>query len=215
MPASTLSVYACPAFSHACSAFGHASSDFRHEEGATRDEERVTRGEERVTRGGVEEGGAGISMAGMSVREAEPADIDEICALIEEHARYEGNETLTLDRSEMSGHLFCPDPKAWVLIAEPAGRTEVAGFAFCSWNFSTWAGRPGIWLDDLYVRPSYRGQGLGQGLLNALRARTTGRVEWDMQAGNAQAERFYRKLGAEPVTGWIRYRWSPEADPET
>ncbi|MFD2417326.1 GNAT family N-acetyltransferase [Amycolatopsis pigmentata] len=149
----------------------------------------------------------------MPVRDAEPADAAEICALIEEHARYEGNETLVLDRVEMTKHLFGPEPKAWVLIAEPPGAAEVAGFAFCSWNFSTWEGRPGIWLDDLYVRPRHRRHGLGRELLGALRARTTGRVEWDMQAGNTRAEAFYRDLGAEPVTGWIRYRWSPEAYP--
>ncbi|GLY69258.1 GNAT family N-acetyltransferase [Amycolatopsis taiwanensis] len=151
----------------------------------------------------------------MPIRDAEPADAEEICALIEEHARYEGNETLSLDRSEMSKHLFGPDPKAWVLIAEAPGAGEVAGFAFCSWNFSTWEGRPGIWLDDIFIRPQYRRHGLGRELLDELRARTTGRVEWDMQAGNVQAEQFYEVLGAKPVPGWIRYRWSPEATPET
>lgn len=151
----------------------------------------------------------------MPVRDAEPADAEEICALIEEHARFEGNDTLSLDRSEMAKHLFGPEPKAWVLIAEPADAAEVAGFAFCSWNFSTWEGRPGIWLDDLYIRPRYRRQGLGRELLTALRARTAGRVEWDMRVGNTQAERFYHELGAKPVNGWIRYRWSPQGHPET
>ncbi|HKS46880.1 MAG TPA: GNAT family N-acetyltransferase [Amycolatopsis sp.] len=151
----------------------------------------------------------------MPVRDAEPADAEEICALIEEHARYEGNDTLTLDRAEMTKHLFGSDPKAWVLIAEPPGGAEVAGFAFYSWNFSTWEGRPGIWLDDLYIRPEHRRHGLGHELLVALRARTSGRVEWDMQAGNTRAEAFYQRLGAKPVPGWIRYRWSPRADPAT
>jgi GNAT superfamily N-acetyltransferase len=154
-------------------------------------------------------------MTGMPVRDAEPGDAPEICALIEEHARHEGNDTLTLDREEMTKHLFGPDPKAWVLIAEPPGAEVVAGLAFCSWNFSTWEGRPGVWLDDLYIRPEYRRCGLGRELLDALRARTTGRVEWDMQAGNAQAELFYRRLGAEPVRGWIRYRWSSAGQSET
>ncbi|QWF81801.1 GNAT family N-acetyltransferase [Amycolatopsis sp. CA-230715] len=146
----------------------------------------------------------------MPVRDAEVGDIEEICSLIEEHARYEGNDELVLDRVEMTKHLFGPEPKAWVLMAEPPGeRGKVAGFAFCSWNFSTWEARPGIWLDDLFVRPDYRRFGLGRELLDALRARTEGRVEWDMQEGNEKATAFYAKLGAEPVGGWIRYRWRP------
>ncbi|HJQ46658.1 MAG TPA: GNAT family N-acetyltransferase [Amycolatopsis sp.] len=148
----------------------------------------------------------------MPIREALAADADEICALIEEHARYEGNDTLVLDRAEMIEHLFGSAPKAWVLIAEAPGEPgRTAGFAFCSWNFSTWEARPGIWLDDLFIRPEYRRSGLGRELLAALRERTTGRVEWDMQAGNDKAAAFYAELGAEPVPGWIRYRWSPRS----
>jgi GNAT superfamily N-acetyltransferase len=146
----------------------------------------------------------------MPVRDAEVADAEEICALIEEHAVYEGNTTLKLDRVEMTKHLFGPEPKAWVLIAEaPDAPGEVAGFAFCSWNFSTWEARPGVWLDDLFIRPRHRRHGLGGELLNALRNRTSGRVEWDMQEGNEKADAFYRQLGAEPVPGWLRYRWRP------
>jgi GNAT superfamily N-acetyltransferase len=149
----------------------------------------------------------------MPVRDAEVVDVDEICALIEEHAVYEGNHTLKLDRVEMTKHLFGPDPKAWVLIAEPPGEPgQVAGFAFCSWNFSTWEARPGIWLDDLFIRPEHRRHGLGGELLNALRNRTSGRVEWEMQAGNEKADAFYRQLGAEAVPDWVRYRWRPGAD---
>lgn len=147
----------------------------------------------------------------MSVRDAHVGDLEQICALIEEHARYEGNERLALDRAEMSEHLFGPDPKAWVLLSHPPDSDEVAGFAFCSWNFSTWQARPGIWLDDLFIRPEYRRHGIGGELLAALRGRTRGRVEWDMQEGNEKADAFYRQLGAEPVHGWVRYRWYPSA----
>ncbi|WP_236796632.1 GNAT family N-acetyltransferase [Amycolatopsis sp. GM8] len=145
----------------------------------------------------------------MPVRDAEVADAEEICALIEEHARYEGNDSLVLDRAEMTKHLFGPEPKAWVLIAESPGRPGVvAGFAFCSWNFSTWSGQPGIWLDDLFIRPEHRRYGLGGELLEALRARTSGRVEWEMQEGNEKAAAFYKQLGAVSVSGWIKYRWT-------
>lgn len=141
----------------------------------------------------------------MPIRDAVESDIDDICSMIEEHARYEGNDELTLDRQDMAKHLFGPDPKAWVLIAEVDGAT--AGLAFCSWNFSTWEARPGIWLDDLFVRPEYRRLGLGRQLLVELKARTDGRVEWDMQEGNDKGAAFYTELGAKPVPGWVRYRW--------
>ncbi|WP_037317729.1 GNAT family N-acetyltransferase [Amycolatopsis orientalis] len=148
----------------------------------------------------------------MPVRDAVADDIEEICALIEEHAVYEDKHDLKLDRQEMAGFLFGPDPKAWVLLATPPDEPgTVAGFAFCSWNFSTWEARPGIWLDDLFVRPEHRRFGLGGELLNELSARTPGRVEWDMQEGNEKGEAFYAQLGAEPVPGWIRYRWRPHA----
>jgi GNAT superfamily N-acetyltransferase len=144
----------------------------------------------------------------MPVRDAEVADAEEICALIEEHAVYEGNDSLALDRVEMTKHLFGPDPKAWVLIAEaPDAPGEVAGFAFYCWNFSTWLAQPGIWLDDLFIRPEYRRHGLGRELLAALRTRTAGRISWDMQGGNDKAAEFYRRLGAKPIHEWVRYSW--------
>ncbi|WP_116045450.1 GNAT family N-acetyltransferase [Amycolatopsis palatopharyngis] len=146
----------------------------------------------------------------MPVRDAVEGDVEEICALIEEHARYEGNDELVLDREDMRRHLFGTDPKAWVLIAEPPGQQgTVAGFAFCTWSFSTWEARPGIWLDDVFIRPEHRRYGLGGELLAELRDRTAGRVEWDMQEGNDRAAAFYKQLGAQEVHGWTRYRWRP------
>lgn len=144
----------------------------------------------------------------MPVRDARPSDVPEICALIEEHAVYEGKHDLVHDRAAMAGYLFGPDPKAWVVIAYPDDEPDtVAGFAFCSWNFSTWEGRPGIWMDDLFVRPAYRKLGLARELMLDLRARTDGRIEWEMQEGNAHGAAFYARLGAEVVPGWIQYRW--------
>lgn len=144
----------------------------------------------------------------MPVRDAGPEDVEEICALIEEHAVYEGNDDLKLDRAEMARHLFGDDPKAWVVLAHPDGEPQtVAGFAFCSWNFSTWSAQPGIWMDDLFVRPEFRRGGLARELLTDLKSRTDGRVEWEMQADNAKGKAFYAQLGAVPVPGWVRYRW--------
>lgn len=146
----------------------------------------------------------------MPIRDARPADRDEICSMIEEHAAYEGNEALRLDRVAMGGHLFGAAPSAWVLLGYPDGvPAQVAGFAVCCWTFSTWEGRPGIWMDDLFVRPAYRRLGIGRELLAELRERTDGWVEWEMQDGNSEASEFYASLGAFPVTGWTRYRWQP------
>ena len=143
----------------------------------------------------------------MPIRDATDADLDEICALIEEHARHEGNNELVIDREAMREYLFGTDPVARVIIAEAVGR--VAGFVLYTRTFSTWEAKPGIWLDDLFIRPEFRRDGLGRAMLYELRSRTDGRVEWEMQGGNARAEAFYRQLGAEPVHGWVQYRWRP------
>jgi GNAT superfamily N-acetyltransferase len=147
----------------------------------------------------------------MPVRDATAADLPEICALIRELADYERlAHEVELDEGEMARHLFGDDPAAAVLIAE-ADRGEVAGFALFYTTFSTFLGRPGIWLEDLFVRPERRGEGHGVALLQALRARTDGRVEWAVLDWNEPAIAFYRALGAGPVEGWIRYRWLPTA----
>lgn len=147
----------------------------------------------------------------MPVRDAVASDLEQICSMIEEHAQYEGKNDLSLDREEMAKHLFGPSPKAWVLLATAPGEAErPAGFALCCWNFSTWQAKPGIWLDDIFIRPDSRRHGLGRELLTELRARTEGRVEWEMQSDNEKAAAFYQGLGAVTVDGWVQYRWYPE-----
>jgi GNAT superfamily N-acetyltransferase len=80
--------------------------------------------------------------------------------------------------------------------------------ALWCWSFSTFLGRPGIWLEDLFVRPERRGHGLGRALLEALFERAgDGRVEWAVLDWNAPSIAFYESLGARPVAGWTRYRW--------
>jgi len=112
------------------------------------------------------------------VRDAGPDDLDEICALIVELARYEElAHEVAFDRDELAGHLFGPSPAARVLIAEVTDaedRPVVAGFALWFTTFSTFLGRPGIWLEDLFVRPEHRGCGLGRALIEGLRDRTDG-----------------------------------------
>jgi len=144
----------------------------------------------------------------MPVRDATVDDVEDICLLIEEHARYEGKDDLELDRGDMAQYLFGPEPKAWVVIAEVDGVT--AGMALCTWTFPSWDARPGVFLDDLFVKPEFRRHGLGRELMAELGKRTSGRVEWDMQEGNDKAEAFYASLGGRPVEGWIKYRWWPE-----
>ena len=143
------------------------------------------------------------------LRDASPDDLDEICALIRELADYErlGHE-ITFDRDELGGWLFGPTPRAWVTLAEPDDRPgTVAGMALWHWTFSTFLGRPGIWLEDLVVRTEHRGAGLGRALLLSLFDRSPGRVEWAVLDWNEPSIAFYRSLGAEPVAGWTRYRW--------
>jgi GNAT superfamily N-acetyltransferase len=148
------------------------------------------------------------------LRDATPADLDHISALIRELADYErlGHE-VTFDRDELGGWLFGPAPRAWVTLAEPDDQPgTVAGMALWYWTFSTFLGRPGIWLEDLMVRPEHRGVGLGTALLTSLFDRSPGRVEWAVLDWNEPSIAFYRSLGALPVDGWIRYRWTrPES----
>jgi GNAT superfamily N-acetyltransferase len=147
------------------------------------------------------------------VRAATEADLYEICALIGELAEYEElSHEVVLDPGEVRTHLFGPDPAAHVLLAE-SDSGEVVGFALWYRTFSTFLGRPGIWLEDLFVRPEHRGRGHGLALLYALRERTADRVEWAVLDWNEPSIRFYEALGATPVAGWTRYRWLPSQNP--
>ena len=143
----------------------------------------------------------------MPIRPAAVSDFDEIASLIRELAAYEKLEReVVFDPVELHAHLFGPDPAASVLIAE-TDDGAVAGMALYFRTFSTFLGKPGIWLEDLYVRPEHRGQGFGWSLLNAVRAQTEGRVEWAVLDWNAPTIAFYKRIGAEKVQGWSRYRW--------
>jgi GNAT superfamily N-acetyltransferase len=149
----------------------------------------------------------------MPVRPATPADLEEIAALITELAEYEDlRDHVTFEPAALSRWLFGPDPAARVAIAEaplPDGGVAVAGFALWFRTFSTFLGRPGVWLEDLFVRPAHRGRGLGGELLRHVRGLTDGRVEWSVLDWNEPAVDFYRHLGAVPVTGWTTFRWAP------
>ena len=142
------------------------------------------------------------------IRDAEPGDLPEVLALVRELAEYERSAgEVAFDPEEFGRHVFGPDAVARVLIAEHDG--AVAGMALYYRTFSTWVGRPGIWLEDLFVRPQFRRHGLGRALLDALRARTDGRVEWAVLDWNTPAHDFYRTLGAHPMEEWTVWRWPP------
>jgi GNAT superfamily N-acetyltransferase len=143
----------------------------------------------------------------MIIRDAALRDLDEILALVRALAEYEGEpEAVVFDREEFARHCFGDDAVARVLIAKTD--EAVAGFALYYRTFSTWLGRDGIWLEDLFVRPEYRRQGCAQALLAELRRRTSGRVEWAVLDWNEPAHEFYRSIGAAPVDGWTIWRWT-------
>lgn len=144
----------------------------------------------------------------MPIRAANPDDLAAVADLILELADYEElrHEVEWSSPEELAPHLFGDGAVAHVdLATTDAG--EVVGMALWFPTFSTFVGRPGIWLEDLYVRPPHRGEGYGRALLEHLMARSPGRVEWAVLDWNEPSIAFYRSLGAAPVDGWTRYRW--------
>ena len=148
------------------------------------------------------------------IRPGRVEDISTIAQLIRELAEYERlSHEVTFTEAELRGHLFGPTPKAEVLIAED-GRA-VVGFALYLHNFSTFLGRPGIYLEDLFVRPAHRHQGHGQAMLRELARiaveRGCGRFEWAVLDWNEPAIDFYRALGAVAMHDWTIFRVTGEA----
>lgn len=149
------------------------------------------------------------------IRPATPGDVPLIAAFVGELAEYEQlAHEVVLDEAALADHLFGTRPYAEVLIAETDdGRP--AGFALFFHNFSTFLGRPGIHLEDLFVRPEHRGAGHGIGLLRAIggiaRDRGCGRIEWNVLDWNEPSIRFYESLGARPMREWLLYRLTGDA----
>jgi GNAT superfamily N-acetyltransferase len=145
----------------------------------------------------------------MRVRDAAADDLPEILAMVRELATFEREpEAVAFDPDEFERNVFGNAAVAHVLIGETEGG-DVAGFAVWFRTFSTWLGKSGIWLEDLFVRPAYRRSGLGRLLLDALRDRTDGRLEWAVLDWNTDAQQFYRSLGAAPQDAWTTWRWDP------
>jgi GNAT superfamily N-acetyltransferase len=140
-----------------------------------------------------------------SLRAALPQDVPAIAGLVEELAVFEQLEhLLKLTPEALQEHLFGPRPviEAWVGVIEG----EVVAYAICFTSYSTFLGKPGLYLEDLYVRPAHRRSGLGKGMLKHLAAlalqRGYGRFEWTVLDWNEDAIRFYQRMGADLLPDW-------------
>lgn len=150
----------------------------------------------------------------IDIRTAGPDDLGLIADFIRKLADYEQlAHEVRFDAATLHRHLFGPHPAAQVLIGEIGG--EPAGFALFFQTFSTFEGKPGIWLEDLFVEPHARGAGLGRALLARLAAlvieRGGARLEWNVLDWNDLGKGFYRSIGASHVDGWERWRMQDDA----
>ena len=148
------------------------------------------------------------------IRPASESDVDTIFSLIKELADYEGlSDQVVATQEDIRKSLFGGRPFAEALIGE---YQEVPiSFALFFYNFSTFIGKPGIYLEDLYVRAEYRGKGFGRRMLSHIARlavkRGCGRFEWSVLDWNAPAIRTYDRLNAKPMKDWILYRLAGKA----
>ena len=145
----------------------------------------------------------------ITITPATPGDVPTILSLIRELAEYEkllGRVSAT--EASLRRDLFGDRPYAEVLVGRLGG--EPVGYALFFHSYSTFLAVPGIYLEDVFVRPAARGKGVGKALLRAVaraaRDRGCGRVEWAVLNWNTPAIQFYESLGAEPLDGWTTYR---------
>ena len=148
------------------------------------------------------------------IEPARPEDVPMILMLIRELAEFERLlHEVTATEEQVHEGLFGARPSAEVVMARIGD--EVAGFALYFHNFSTFLAKPGIYLEDLYVRQKFRGQGCGEALLRHLAsialARGCGRLEWSVLDWNQRAIDFYKSLGAAPMSEWTIYRVTGDA----
>ena len=144
-----------------------------------------------------------------TIRPAREEDASVILFLIKELAEYERlSHEVVATENDLRNTLFGERPLAETLIGEYEGAP--ISFALFFHNYSTFIGKPGIYLEDLYVRPAYRGRGFGSKMLAYIAAlakeRNCGRFEWSVLNWNTPAIRTYEKLGANPMKDWILYR---------
>ena len=153
-------------------------------------------------------------MSGLVLRQAARADAPLVMQFIRDLADYEklAHEVVT-NEAEIASALFGANPRVFCDIAEWNG--EPAGFALWFYSFSTFRGRHGIYLEDLFVKPQFRGHGIGKALLANLAKRAAAqdcaRVEWSVLDWNAPAIAFYKSLGAVPLDDWTMMRLTGDA----
>ena len=145
----------------------------------------------------------------LEIQVAQPGDEGEIMRLVRELALYEREpEAVVATESDFREHLFGEPAIAHCLLAR--WDHEVVGFALYFFNYSTWLGRPGLYLEDLFVGPAARKRGVGGALLRELarvaKTRNCGRMEWAALDWNTLATDFYRNLGAVPMEEWTTFR---------
>jgi diamine N-acetyltransferase len=150
----------------------------------------------------------------LTIRAARPEDSALIFSLVRELADYEKlSSELDASEAQIAGALFSQQPRLFCDIAEWSG--QAAGFAVWFLNFSTFRGRHGIYLEDIFVRPAMRGRGIGKALMARLAARCVeagyARVEWTVLDWNAPSIEFYKSIGAQVMDEWKICRLSGDA----
>ncbi len=141
------------------------------------------------------------------IRPAVEGDLSELMAMILELAEFENlSDQVECTEEDLQRVLFGPDAFVKDVVVE-ADDGSIAGHALYYRSFSTFLGQPGIWLEDIYVRPDHRRQGHAGELMSFLREQSSGRLEWEVLDWNLGAVNFYQGLGARPMGGWTRYRW--------
>ncbi len=149
-----------------------------------------------------------------TIRAATPADVAAMLALMRELAEFEKlTDLFVVTEADVHAALFGPRPSAEALVAENGGR--IVGYAVFFHNFSTFLGRRGLYLEDLYVQPAQRGSGLGSAMLRHLAAlaveRQCGRFEWSVLDWNQTAIDFYERMGASVLPDWRIVRITGDA----
>jgi GNAT superfamily N-acetyltransferase len=147
----------------------------------------------------------------MKIRPAQPEEVGIVLQLIHDLAHYEKapNEVEATEK-ELLSTIFSPDPKVFCDVVEVDG--EIAGMAIWFLNYSTWQGKHGIYLEDLFIKPEFRGRGFGKALLQHLAKicdeHGYGRFQWWVLDWNSPAIEFYKSLGAVAMDEWTVYRVS-------
>ena len=150
----------------------------------------------------------------INIRPAVEDDVPAILNFVKDLARYEKAEHEVVATEELlHSSLFGPTRHAHALIAEYGN--QCVGFALYFFSFSTWLGKPGLYLEDIYVTPKYRDLGIGKVMLKTLAQvaidHDCGRFEWSVLDWNEPSIKFYEKLGAKAQSEWIKYRLSGES----